>query len=132
MTRERSGRNRSEARLTRVEAGRATAALAGGRRDAERSADAVVQVASAAAFAAGASAPGRPAGSAAPRLLSLSLDLFRHDPRGSLTADAALSYRGHRSLVVDVKVRDAEARLIAALVVTQLDPEPRAPARRAS
>jgi hypothetical protein len=132
MTRERSGRNRSEARLTRVGAGRATAALVGGGPDAERSADAVVQVASAAALAAGASALGRPAGSAAPRLLSLSLDLFRPDPRGTLTADAALSYRGSRSLVVDVKVRDAEARLVAAIVVTQLDPRPRAAARRAS
>jgi hypothetical protein len=123
----RRGGSGGGARLTRVGGGRATAALDGGRGDVGLAAEAVVAVGSAAALAAGASAAGGPRDSDArppPRVISLSLELFRDDPHGALTAEAALSYRGRGSMVVDVEVRDAESRLVAALVVTQLTPGP--------
>ncbi len=88
---------------------------------------AVLTLGNAAAFAAGTSALDR-TGAAAPErllmLLQLSVNLFRQAGRGTLTAEAETIYRGRSTLIVDVKVRDDQTRLVAALVVTQLAPSP--------
>jgi acyl-coenzyme A thioesterase PaaI-like protein len=86
---------------------------------------AIVTLGDAAALAAGASALDSMAQTGdgeRPRTLQLSLDLFRPDTRGTLTAEAVTTYRGHSTLVVDVQVRDAQRRLVASLVATQLVP----------
>jgi acyl-coenzyme A thioesterase PaaI-like protein len=86
---------------------------------------ALVALGNAAALAAAASvlAPtGEVGPEGLPLTLQLSLDLFRPDSRGPLTADAEITYRGRATLVVDVRVRDAKRRLVAALVTTQLLP----------
>jgi acyl-coenzyme A thioesterase PaaI-like protein len=88
---------------------------------------AIVMLGDAAALAAGASALGSTddrARGERPYTLQLSLDLFRPDAGGTLTAEAVTTYRGHSTLVVDVEVRDAQRRLVAALVATQMVPRP--------
>lgn len=44
-----------------------------------------------------------------------------HKPR-TLTAEARIVHRGRTTIVVEVKVRDQEGKLIASLVATQLVP----------
>lgn len=86
---------------------------------------AIVTLGDAVALAAGASALDSMAQAGdgeRPCTLQLSLDLFRPDTWGTLTADAVTTYRGHSTLVVDVEVRDAQRRLVASLVATQLVP----------
>jgi acyl-coenzyme A thioesterase PaaI-like protein len=102
---------------------------------------AILTLGNAVAFAAGTSALER-AGTVAPMRvpvpLQLSVNLFHPTERGTLTAEAETIYRGRATLIVDVKVRDDQMRLIAALVITQLASSPvaalagRAPARLAS
>jgi uncharacterized protein (TIGR00369 family) len=60
-----------------------------------------------------------------PLTLQLSINLLRNTNRGTLTAEALVVHRGRTTIVVEVKVTDAQARLIAALVVTLLAPTPR-------
>jgi uncharacterized protein (TIGR00369 family) len=57
-----------------------------------------------------------------PLTLQLSANLIRNTNRGTLTAEAQISHRGRTTIVVEVKVRDEEGKLIAALVATQLAP----------
>lgn len=96
---------------------------------------AIVTLGNAAAVAAGTSAlePTRAADRRASLLtLQLSLDLFRPDPQGTLTADAVTTYRGRSTLVVGVEVRDETRRLVASLVATHLVSGSDARAHRAS
>jgi uncharacterized protein (TIGR00369 family) len=51
--------------------------------------------------------------------------LLRNTNRGTLTAEALVVHRGRTTIVVEVKVTDAQERLIAALVATLLAPTPR-------
>ena len=60
-----------------------------------------------------------------PLTLQLSVNLLRNTNRGTLTAEALVVHRGRTTIVVEVKVTDAQARLIAALVATLLAPTPR-------
>lgn len=89
------------------------------------SADSIVAVGHAAALAASASVVAPTDGldpRVLPRTLQVSLNLFRQAEPGSLTADAELTFRTRTTLIIDVKVRDARQRLVAALAVTQLAP----------
>ena len=86
---------------------------------------AVITVASAAALAAGTSAlhhPGVVAAEPPLQPVQLSVNLFREARPGTLTADAQTIFHGRSTLIVDVKVRDDHAGLVAALVITQLAP----------
>jgi len=86
---------------------------------------AVIAVANAAALAAGTSALQHPDVVAADPLLQpvqLSVNLFRAARPGALTADAETIFHGRSTLIVDVKVRDEHASLVATLVITQLAP----------
>jgi acyl-coenzyme A thioesterase PaaI-like protein len=67
---------------------------------------------------------GRPADDAdwCPRTLQVSADLFRDAAPGTLTAEAAITYRGRTTRVVGVTVRDERDRLVARVAVTQLTP----------
>jgi len=113
------------ARVVAVDAGKAAARLepdpAG-----PASAPAIVTLAHAAALAAGASVLGARPGHALDHLqtVQLSVDLFRPDSRGALVAEAEVTYRGRSTLVVAVRVHDADRRLVAALVATQLATRP--------
>jgi uncharacterized protein (TIGR00369 family) len=60
-----------------------------------------------------------------PLTLQLSVNLLRNTNRGTLTAEAQIVHRGRTTIVVEVKVRDEQSRLIAALVATLLAPTPR-------
>jgi uncharacterized protein (TIGR00369 family) len=60
-----------------------------------------------------------------PLTLQLSVNLLRNTNRGTLTAEALVVHRGRTTIVVEVKVTDAQERLIAALVATLLAPTPR-------
>jgi uncharacterized protein (TIGR00369 family) len=60
-----------------------------------------------------------------PLTLQLSVNLLRNTNRGTLTAEALVVHRGRTTIVVEVKVTDAQSRLIAALVATLLAPTPR-------
>jgi uncharacterized protein (TIGR00369 family) len=60
-----------------------------------------------------------------PLTLQLSVNLIRNTNRGTLTAEAQVVHRGRTTIVVEVKVTDEQARLIAALVATLLAPTPR-------
>lgn len=57
-----------------------------------------------------------------PLTLQLSVNLIRNTNRGTLTAEARIVHRGRTTIVVEVKVRDQEGKLIASLVATQLVP----------
>jgi hypothetical protein len=103
--------------------------------------NAVITVAHAAALAAGSSAvPPTGDGGASPLLqpVQLSVNLFRETRPGTLTAEAQTTFQSRNTLIVDVKVRDEHARLVATLAVTQLVPRAAAagledtPARLAS
>jgi uncharacterized protein (TIGR00369 family) len=60
-----------------------------------------------------------------PLTLQLSVNLLRNTNRGTLTAEALVVHRGRTTIVVEVKVTDEQARLMAALVATLLAPTPR-------
>ena len=60
-----------------------------------------------------------------PLTLHLSVNLLRNTNHGTLTAEAQVVHRGRTTIVVEVKVTDTQARLIAALVATLLAPTPR-------
>jgi uncharacterized protein (TIGR00369 family) len=60
-----------------------------------------------------------------PLTLQLSVNLIRNTNRGTLTAEAQVVHRGRTTIVVEVKVTDEQARLLAALVATLLAPTPR-------
>ena len=60
-----------------------------------------------------------------PLTLQLSVNLIRNTNRGTLTAEAQVVHRGRTTMVVEVKVTDDQARLIASLVATLLAPAPR-------
>lgn len=62
-----------------------------------------------------------------PLTLQLSVNLIRNTNRGTLTAEAEIVHRGRTTLVIEVKVTDDQARLIAVLVATLLAPTPRPP-----
>ncbi len=57
-----------------------------------------------------------------PLTVQLSVNLIRNTNRGTLTAEAQIVHRGRTTVVVEVKVFDAERRLVATLVATQLAP----------
>lgn len=59
-----------------------------------------------------------------PLTIQLSANLIRNTNRGALTAEAEIVHRGRTTIVVDVRVRDDEGRLIATLAATQLAPRP--------
>lgn len=61
-----------------------------------------------------------------PLTLQLSVNLIRNTNRGTLRAEAQIIHRGRTTLVVEVKVRDDQGKLIATLVATQLAPRPSA------
>jgi acyl-coenzyme A thioesterase PaaI-like protein len=66
---------------------------------------------------------GRPVdGSWCPRTLQVSADIFRDAAPGLMTAEAAITYRGRTTRVVEVTVRDDRDRLVARVAVTQLSP----------
>jgi acyl-coenzyme A thioesterase PaaI-like protein len=111
------------ARLIAVDGGRAAARLDGDP-DHARPADApaIIALAHTAALAAAASALGGDVVSPSIQTTQLSADLFHTDARGPLVAEAELTYRGRSTLVVDVRVRDRDDRLVASLVATQLAP----------
>ena len=58
-----------------------------------------------------------------PLTLQLSVNLIRNTDRGVLRAEAEIIHRGRTTLVVEVKVRDEQGKLIASLSVTQLAPQ---------
>jgi uncharacterized protein (TIGR00369 family) len=60
-----------------------------------------------------------------PLTLQLSVNLLRNTNHGTLTAEAKVIHRGRTTIVVDVKVSDAQARLIASMVATLLAPSGR-------
>jgi acyl-coenzyme A thioesterase PaaI-like protein len=86
---------------------------------------AIVTVGQAAAMAAASSAmqPGA-ALAAAPHMqpVQMSVNLFREMRPGTLTAEAQTIFQSRNTLIVDVKVRDEHAQLVATLAVTQLAP----------
>ncbi len=57
-----------------------------------------------------------------PPTLQMSANLIRNTNHGTLVAEAEIVHRGRTTLVVDVRVSDAERRLIAKLVATLLAP----------
>ena len=59
-----------------------------------------------------------------PLTVQLSVNLIRNTNRGTLTAEAEIVHRGRTTIVVEVHVFDAEQRLVATLVATQLMPRP--------
>lgn len=77
---------------------------------------AIITVANAAALAAGTF--GAPDQLLHP--VQVSVNFFREATPGTLTADAETIFRGRSTTIVDVKVRDEHANLIATLVITQL------------
>lgn len=60
-----------------------------------------------------------------PLTIQLSANLVGNAGEGTLTAEAEIIHRGHTTLVVEVKVRDDQGKLIATLVATQIAPTPR-------
>jgi uncharacterized protein (TIGR00369 family) len=60
-----------------------------------------------------------------PLTLQLSVNLLRNTNQGTLTAEAEVVHRGRTTLVVDVRVRDEQQRLIAKVTATLLKPTPR-------
>ena len=60
-----------------------------------------------------------------PLTLQLSVNLLRNTNQGTLTAEAEVIHRGHTTLVVDVRVRDEQQKLIAKLTATLLKPTTR-------
>lgn len=61
-----------------------------------------------------------------PLTLQISVNLIRNTNQGVLRAEAEIIHRGRTTLVVEVKVRDEQGKLIASLLVTQLAPTPQA------
>lgn len=59
-----------------------------------------------------------------PLTLQMSVNLMRNTNRGTLTAEAEIVHRGRTTIVIDVRVFDAERKLVAKLVATQLAPAP--------
>jgi 1,4-dihydroxy-2-naphthoyl-CoA hydrolase len=57
-----------------------------------------------------------------PLTLHMSANLIRNTNHGTLVAEAEIVHRGRTTLVVDVRVSDAERRLIAKFVATLLAP----------
>ena len=57
-----------------------------------------------------------------PLTLQFSVNLIRNTNRGTLTAEAEIVHRGRTTMVVDVRVRDEEQRLLAKAVATLLAP----------
>ncbi len=57
-----------------------------------------------------------------PLTLQMSANLIRNTNHGTLVAEAEIVHRGRTTLVVDVRVSDAERRLIAKFVATLLAP----------
>ena len=57
-----------------------------------------------------------------PLTIQLSVNLVGNAGQGTLTAEAEIIHRGRTTLVVEVKVRDQQGKLIATLVATQLAP----------
>jgi 1,4-dihydroxy-2-naphthoyl-CoA hydrolase len=57
-----------------------------------------------------------------PLTLQFSVNLIRNTNRGTVTAEAEIVHRGRTTIVVDVRVRDAEHRLLAKAVATLLAP----------
>jgi uncharacterized protein (TIGR00369 family) len=62
-----------------------------------------------------------------PLTLQLSVNLIRNTDRGTLTAEAQVVHRGRTTLVIEVRVTDDRARLLAVVVATLVAPTPRAP-----
>ena len=60
-----------------------------------------------------------------PLTLQLSVNLIHNTNHGTLTAEAQVVHRGRTTIVVEVKVTDTQARLVAALVATLLAPTSR-------
>ena len=54
-----------------------------------------------------------------PRTLQVVGDLFRDAAPGMFTAEAAITYRGRTTRVVEVTIRDERERLVARVAVTQ-------------
>ena len=57
-----------------------------------------------------------------PLTVQFSVNLIRNTNRGTLTAEAEVVHRGRTTIVVDVKVRDEDKRLVAKAVATLLAP----------
>jgi len=57
-----------------------------------------------------------------PLTVQFSVNLIRNTNRGTLTAEAEVVHRGRTTMVVDVRVRDGEGRLVAKAVATLLAP----------
>jgi 1,4-dihydroxy-2-naphthoyl-CoA hydrolase len=60
-----------------------------------------------------------------PLTLQMSVNLLRNTNQGTLTAEAEVVHRGRTTLVVDVRVRDEQQKLIAKSTATLLKPTPR-------
>ena len=57
-----------------------------------------------------------------PLTVQFSVNLIRNTNRGTLTAEAEVVHRGRTTIVVDVRVRDEDKRLVAKAVATLLAP----------
>jgi uncharacterized protein (TIGR00369 family) len=57
-----------------------------------------------------------------PLTLQLSVNLIRNTSTGTLRAEAEVVHRGRTTMVIEVKVRDDQGKLVASLVATQLAP----------
>ncbi len=58
-----------------------------------------------------------------PLTLQLSVNLIRNTHQGTITAEAHIVHRGRTTMVIEVKVHDERARLLATVVVTALVPQ---------
>ena len=57
-----------------------------------------------------------------PLSIQLSVNLIRNTRTGTLRAEAEVVHRGRTTLVIEVKVRDDQDKLVATFVATQLAP----------
>jgi uncharacterized protein (TIGR00369 family) len=60
-----------------------------------------------------------------PLTIQLSVNLIRNTNQGTITAEAHIVHRGRTTMVIEVKVRDEQERLLATVVVTALVPQNR-------
>jgi uncharacterized protein (TIGR00369 family) len=58
-----------------------------------------------------------------PLTIQLSVNLIRNTDQGVITAEAHIIHRGRTTMVIEVKVQDEQARLLATVVVTVLVPQ---------
>ena len=58
-----------------------------------------------------------------PLTIQLSVNLIRNTNHGDITAEARIIHRGRTTMVIEVKVQDEQARLLATVVVTVLVPQ---------